>query len=292
MKVVITIPAYNEESTIARVITDIKDVMNSTGYNFEILVVNDGSKDNTSKIAREAGAIVYSHAINYGLAETFKTEMKKCLELNADIIIHTDADGQYSAEDIPRLIKKIEEGYDLVLGSRFKGKIESMPFINRIGNIAFSKVVSQVTNSKISDAQTGLRAFTKDIAKIEIKSKHTYTQEQVIRAIKLKYKIKEVPINFGKRNGKSRLIKNPFDYATKAWIDILSIYRDYQPLRFFGMIGSFFFVIGFIIGLWLVYRFITTGLVGRLPFVMLTVLLISIGIQIILFGFLADMYKN
>ena len=116
MKIIISIPAYNEEKTIASVISNIKKVMNSNNYNYKILVLDDGSKDNTAETTKKAGAIVYSHPYNYGLAETFRTEIQKCLDLKADIIVHIDADGQYLAEEIPNLIKEIENGYDLVLG--------------------------------------------------------------------------------------------------------------------------------------------------------------------------------
>jgi len=293
MNIIITIPAYNEANSIERVIRSIKKVMDSQKYTYNILVVDDGSKDKTAEIAKKLGAIVYSHPKNYGLAETFKTEIEKCLELKADVIVHIDADGQYLPKEIPLLIKEIENGYDLVLGSRFKGKIESMPLIKRIGNKAFSIVISNVTGFKITDAQTGFRAFTKEVAeKINIISNHTYTQEQIIRAVRSKFKIKEVPIHFAKRNGKSRLMKNPFEYAFKAWINIFRIYRDYQPLKFFGLFGVIFFAAGFLIGLWLLYLFFTTGVIGHTPSVMLCVLLITASIQIWLFGFLADMERK
>ncbi|MAG08710.1 glycosyl transferase family 2 [Candidatus Woesearchaeota archaeon] len=293
MKVIITLPAYNEKKTIGRVISDIKQAMDSTKYNYRILVVDDGSNDGTGDIAKRSGAIVHSHPANYGLAETFKTEMRKCLELGADIIVHTDADGQYIAKDIPKLIKEVEDGNDLVLGSRFKGKIEYMPFIKRLGNRAFSKVVSKITKKKISDSQTGFRAFTKEVAgSINIISSFTYTQEQIIKASRHKFKIKEVPIYFAKRDGKSKLMKNPFDFAVKAWINLLRIYRDYEPLKFFCLIGGIFFLTGFTIGLWLLYIFTTTGVIGHVPSALLSVLLILIGIQIFFFGFLADMNRK
>ena len=162
MKIVVTIPAFNEEKTIGEVITEIKGVMDKTRFKYNLLIIDDGSRDRTKEIAEKAGAIVFSHPINYGLAETFRTEMKKALELNPDIIVHTDADGQYLASDIPKLIKPIiEKKADIVLGSRFKGKIEKMPLIKRLGNKAFSRVISKITGTKISDAQTGFRAFTK-----------------------------------------------------------------------------------------------------------------------------------
>lgn len=290
-KIIITIPAYNEAKVLGNTLENINKVMTKISYNYSILVVDDGSNDKTVEIAKKHGAIVYSHPRNYGLAETFKTEIKKALEIGFDIMVHTDADGQYMARDIPKLIEGIEDGNDLVLGSRFKGKIEHMPFIKRIGNKAFSKVISNITKIKISDAQTGFRAFTKEVARnIEIISTFTYTQEQIIRAVRQKYKIKEIPVDT-KKTRKSKLMKNPFDFAVKAGINLLRIYRDYAPLKFFGIIGGIFFVIGFLIGLWLIYLVITTGRIEHLPSAILSMLLILIGIQIIFFGFLADMRK-
>ena len=108
MQIVITIPAYNEENTIGTVIRDIHEVMKNNNYSYKILVVDDGSKDNTKEIARNEGAVVCSHPKNYGLAETFNTEIKKSLELGADVIVHIDADTQYKQNKIPKIIKKIE----------------------------------------------------------------------------------------------------------------------------------------------------------------------------------------
>jgi glycosyltransferase involved in cell wall biosynthesis len=294
MLIVITIPAYNEQNTLGRLIEDINQVMKSTKYKYKVLVIDDGSKDKTKEVAKRQKAFVFSHPKNYGLAETFKTETKKALELKADVIVHIDADMQYLPREIPKLIKEIENGYDLVLGSRFKGKIESMPLIKTFGNKAFSKVISNITRTKISDAQTGFRAFTKEIAKkIKIISDHTYTQEQIIRSMREKFRIKEVPVYFAKRKDKSRLISNPFKYAIRAWINIIRIYRDYEPLKFFGMAGSMIFGIGFILGLYLIYiQFFAEGVNRHLGFMMLDILILSIGLQVIIFGFIADMLKK
>jgi len=293
MKIVVTIPAYNEEKTIGRLINNINEVVKSSKNSYKILVVDDGSKDNTVQVSKEAGALVYSQPKNYGLAETFKTEIKKALELKADIIVHIDADGQYIAKEIPKLITEIKKGHNLVLGSRFKGKIESMSLIKRFGNRAFSKLVSNITGIKISDAQTGFRAFTKEVAeKIEISSNYTYTQEQIIKAVREKFRIKEVPVYFAKRKGKSRLMRNPFDFAIKACINLIRIYRDYEPLKFFGIFGTIIFSIGFFIGLYLIYLHFTSGIVGHFALIMFDVLILSIGLQLIIFGFLADMNRK
>jgi len=288
---VITIPAYNEEKSIGKVIDDIRKVMHSKKY--KIIVVDDGSTDNTAKIANEHGAVVFSHQRNRGLAETFKTEMKECLKLNPKIIVHTDADGQYLAEEIQRLISKVEEGYDLVLGSRFKGKIESMPLIKRIGNKLFSRTISWIAKLKIEDAQTGFRAFTKEVAEnVNIISNYTYTHEQIIKAAKQNFKIIEVPVYFAKRDGKSKLMKNPFHYAVRAWINLFRVFRDYEPLKFFVTLGLIPFSLGLITGLYILYNFLTYGAIRHIPLTLLSILLIMMGIQIILFGFLADTQRK
>jgi len=291
MNIIITIPAFNEENTLPNVINDIKQEMNKANYNYKILVLNDGSTDKTAEIAKELGAIVYSNPYNLGLAETFKNEIKKCIELKADIIIHTDADGQYLASDMPRLIKEIERGNDLVLGSRFMDKNPNIEFIKSLGNKAFAKVLSKILKIKLTDTTTGFRAFTMEVAKsIKFINTFTYTQEQIIKAAKQNFKIKEIPIKIRKTR-ESRLFKNPLEYAIKAWINILRIYRDYEPLKFFGKIGLTLIIFGVIIGIWLVYLFITQGKIGHTPSTILSMLLIIAGIQIITFGFLADMRK-
>lgn len=296
MKIVVTIPAYNEGGSIAKVIADIRQVMNSMHYSYEIIVVDDGSTDKTAQTAKKAGAFVFSHQFNFGLAEAFRTEMKVALEKNADIIIHTDADGQYLAKDVPKLLAPIlNKKADLVLGSRFLGKIEHMPFMKRFGNKSFSLVLSHITKMKITDGQTGFRAFTRKFAEsIKIISSHTYTQEMIIRAVKEKFRVVEVPVYFAKRKkGKSKLISNKFglDYALKGWINILRVYRDYKPLKFFGSIGLFLMFISFIIASYIAYEFILFGLPvfeQRIPTLLLMLLFFLTGLQIMLFGFLAD----
>jgi|SRR3989344_1124810 len=290
-KIIVTIPAYNEEKDIGRTINEIKKVMDKK-YNYKILVVDDGSKDKTAEMAQKAGAAVFSHTSNKGLAETFRTEMKKCLELDADIIVHTDSDGQYFAEDIPMLISKVEEGYDLVLGSRFKGNIRGMSFLKRMGNKAFAVVFRHLTKTRLTDTTTGFRAFKRSVAEdIKYINQFTYTQEQIIRAAKQKFSITEIPINTRKTRP-SRLFKNPLEYAVKAWINIFRIYRDYDPLKFFGVIGTLFFSLGFLIALYFTYmHFFLGGIRGHEGLLFLMLLLIISGIQIIFFGFLADMRK-
>ncbi|PIN73357.1 glycosyl transferase family 2 [Candidatus Woesearchaeota archaeon CG10_big_fil_rev_8_21_14_0_10_45_16] len=291
IKVIITIPAYNEEKTLPRVLEEIRRVMDNTRYNYEILIVNDGSKDKTVEVAQACGATVVSKK-HSGLAETFKLEMKECLARKADIIVHTDADGQYHPKHIPEMIEKVQRGFDLVLGSRFRGKIESMPLLKRLGNIAFSRVLSSLTRTRITDSTTGFRAFTAEVARdIQYINTFTYTQEQIIKAAKQGFRIGEVPI-IARKTRESRLFKNPLQYAIKAWINIFRIYRDYEPLKFFGKIGLAGFLGGFLIGFYFVYLHFTTGIKGHIGLLFLMLILLVFGLQTILFGFLADMMKR
>lgn len=288
MKIVITMPAYNEEDTVGTMTDNIKKVMAGLDYGYEVLVVDDGSADGTASIAKKHGATVYSNPYNLGLANTFRVEIEKALEHQASIIVHIDADGQYKAVEIPKLIKPIlEKHYDLVLGSRFAGQIEEMPLIKRIGNKVFSRVISRITKIRITDSQTGFRAFTKRVAEqIKVVSTHTYTQEQIIKAVRANFRLKEVPVCFVKRrSGKSRLISNPFEYAVKAWLNLFRIYRDYSPLSFFGSIGLSLIVIALLLAL---YSIVVQGEILDITVI---VLLLG-GIQIILFGFLAEMIKK
>tara|TARA_Y100000034_G_C6909557_1_gene423532 strand:+ start:1819 stop:2709 length:891 start_codon:yes stop_codon:yes gene_type:complete len=292
-KVIITIPAYNEEQTIGKVLNELKIVMNKTNYNYKILVLDDGSLDNTVKVAKKYGVIIHSNKNNLGLIETFKVEMKKCIELGADIIVHTDADGQYRSKDIPRLIKKLESGYDLVVGSRFRHRNKNLPFVKNLGNRVFALVFSNILRRKITDTTSGFRAFTKDVAEnIKMINNFTYTQEQLIRAYKMKYKVGEIGIKTRRSRKDSRLFKNPFQYAFKAWVNIFRIYRDYEPLKFFGFFGAIFIFVAFLIGLYFLYLHFTIGIRGHLGLLMLMIILASMGIQTVFFAFLADMKKS
>lgn len=291
MGVIITIPAYNEENTLGRIIQEIRQVMDQSKYSYRILVVDDGSADKTAEIARKQGAKVVSNKRNLGLAETFKKEMEECLKLKPSIIVHTDADGQYPAFYIPQMLRKIEQGYDLVLGSRFgKGEYRGS-FMKKAGNVAFARVFSSLLKTRITDSTTGFRAFTPDVAALPLINSFTYTQEQLIRAGKKRMRIGEVPIK-ARKTRPSKLFRSSFDYAVKAWLNILRIYRDFEPLKFFGKIGLFFVLLGVLLGLFILYRIVTVGGAGGVPRVIFAMLLILVGIQIGLFGFLADMQRK
>jgi len=222
-KIIITIPAYNEGKSIAKVLQEINLVMNRTNWYYQILVLDDCSTDKTKEIAIKNGATVISNKINLGLAKTFQREMEICKNLEADIIVHTDGDGQYPPRYIPRMIESVLDGNDLVLGSRFGNGIYCGTIGRKLGNLFFAKIFCLLLRKNIHDTTTGFRVFTKEIAQLPIKSKFTYTQEQLIRAIRSKKMVKEIPIQ-ARKTRKSRLFSNILEYFYRAAITILKIF--------------------------------------------------------------------
>jgi glycosyltransferase involved in cell wall biosynthesis len=219
-KLVIIIPAYNEEISISKVIKNIPDIK---GLNQEVIVIDDGSIDQTRIEAIKFGAVVYSNETNLGLGTSFKKGIAIALEKEADIIVNIDADYQYDPRYIPSLVKILEnEDVDLVIGNRFIDDKElGHNFIKRWGNRVISVFISKVLlrQKEIFDIQSGFRAFNKDLAEFLVKmlsGKYTYTQEMMIVSCLHKFKIEQVSIKFYKRTaGESRLIKNPFIYLIK-----------------------------------------------------------------------------
>ena len=289
-KVVVIIPAYNEVASIGKVINRIKDSVEC-----DIVVVDDGSTDGTGKVAEELGVEVVRHKRNQGLSVAFRTGFKAGLDLGADILVNIDADNQYQPEEIPQLIYPILKGEaDLVLGSRFAGTIEEMPWVKRFGNKAFTWLMRRITGYPFTDTQTGFRAFTAELASdLFLFGKYTYTQEMLIQTVEKGFRIMEVPSYFAKReHGGSRLMVNPFSYAFRAFSIVLKSYRDYHPLKTFGLFGLLFIGSGLVLGTSLLYLWVSTGVVGRIPSTILTMLLITSGTLVLILGFLADMIKN
>jgi glycosyltransferase involved in cell wall biosynthesis len=294
MKLVVMIPSYNEEKTIASVI---KEIPRDCCEEVEILVINDGSIDNTVQEAENAGADkIISFKKNKGLAPAFRAGLQTALEMGADIIVNTDGDGQYNGKEICNLIEPILQGRaDFVLGSRTKGKIEYMPIQKKIGNRIATFITRVVSGFPVSDAQSGFRAFTKDCAMyLNVMADYTYVQETLIQAAYYGFVIEEVPIEFRKRNsGPSRLISSIWRYAKRAGVTIARGYRDFHPLDTFFGIGSFFLIGGFLFGSRVLLGYFKTGAVtGNLPSAVLTVLLILIGVSTFTLGFIADILKT
>lgn len=293
MKLVVMIPCCNEEKTIASVIREIpRDCCDEV----EVLVLDDGSTDNTVQEAVIGGADnIVSFKQNRGLAPTFRAGLQIALKMGADIIVNTDGDGQYNGKEIPKLLEPIIAGRaDFVLGSRTKGHIEYMPLQKKIGNRIATFVTRIVSGYPISDAQSGFRAFTRDCAmRLNVMAEYTYVQETLIQACHYGLVIEEVPIEFRRRDGPSRLISSIWKYAKRAGVTIARGYSDFHPLETFFGIGFFFISIGLLFGIRVLFGYFNTGAVtGNLPSAVLTVLLILIGVSTVTLGFIADILRT
>jgi len=280
--VFVIIPAYNEEKTVGSVVKAASGSLRLAKFPHEILVVDDGSSDGTAAVARKAGAKVVSFAKNRGLTAAFKKGIEVAVSRRSDIIVNIDADMQHDPKDIPKLVGPIKEGKtDVVIGSRFMGEIEGMSGLKYIGNIAFTKLINLFTGERLTDAQSGFRAFSREVAeKMEIQDGYTYTQQMIVSASNKRFKIIEVPIKASKRNGESKLVKNPFSFARRAMSLLVLVVAKYHPLKFFSFCGLMMAILGLGLGYASPERNVLSSL------------LISSGITLLLFGVLFRVMKE
>ena len=286
MKVFVMIPAYNEEFAIEKVIKEIKQA----SKNYKILVIDDGSRDNTYNIAKKCGAnYVIRNKKNLGLAQSFKRGLEECLKLKADIIVNIDADSQYNALEIPKLIQPILDGKaDIILTDRKILGLNHMPFGKKYGNLISTYATRLVSGFKVRDAQSGFRAFSREAAlRLNVLSDYTYVQETIIQAVDKKLKILQMPCEFRARQGKSRLISSLFSYAKKAGLTIIRSFVRYKPLRALLTLSLFPLILGFLLGARFLYFFLM-GDKGHVQSLILAAILLIIGFQIIVLAFIAD----
>ena len=292
MKLIITIPAYNEEETIAKVIKEIPRSIEGINE-VKVLVINDGSTDRTVEIAEEAGAdYVISNPGNQGLALSFRKGLENALKLGADIIVNTDADFQYNQTEIPKLIRPIlENKAEMVIGNRQVETLSHMNWANKYGNIFGSWVLRKMLKNNVIDASSGFRAFSKECAlRLNILSGHTYTHETIIQCVMKKMRIVEVPIEFRKREaGTSKLIQSIPAHIKKSAATIIRIYLTYEPFKTFSRIGSFIFLIGAFFYLRYLWFYFLGRSGGHIQSLLLGVTLTIIGVLIIILGFIADL---
>ncbi len=294
LKTCVIIPAYNEEANIKGVIEGIPRNINRIDC-VEILVIDDGSNDNTVQVAKDVGADeIISHPTNKGLGAAFRTGLNASLEKNADIIVSIDSDGQFNPKDIPKLIEPIlNDEADFVTASRFMDKNfePDMQFIRKFGNKILIKIINILTNREFTDTQCGFRAYSKKAAlKLNIFGDYTYTQEVFLNLVEEELRIKEIPIEvIYKDERKSRLIKNPLSYAINVITIIMKTMRDYKPLKFFGIPGLFIFSIGLLSGLLVFIRYILTGHTSPYrSLIEFSAVMLIIGFLIIVLALIAD----
>ncbi|MAT42530.1 MAG: glycosyl transferase [Anaerolineaceae bacterium] len=294
MKLIIQIPCYNEALTLEESLSAIPRHIEGIDE-LEILIIDDGSEDNTVEVARKAGVNhIISLKKNQGLAGAFRAGIDACLRLGADIIVNTDADNQYEAKDIPKLIQPILEGNaELVIGDRGVATEEAFTPLKRKLQTIGSYVVSKAAGLEIPDATSGFRAMTRDTAlRTNILSNYSYTLETLIQAGNRNINVTSVPIRTNPPRRPSRLMHGMVDYMVRSTITIIRAYAMYRAIRVFFTIGILMALAGTALGLRYLYFFLIGQGGGHVQSVIVAAVLLIIGFQTILNGLLADLIAS
>ena len=293
MKLVIQIPCYNEEKTLPVTIEALPKHIDGIDE-IEVLIINDGSTDKTVEVAKSLGIkniVEMQH--NSGLARAFKSGIQTSLNLDADIIVNTDADNQYNANDIEKLINPILSGdADIVIGARPVEKIKHFSLLKKFLQKLGSKVMSIISSVNIPDAPSGFRAFSRNAAlQINIFDNYTYTLETIIQAKAKDLTVVSVPIDVNEDLRESRLVKNNFDYIRKSLFTMIRMFLIYRPFRFFMVIASVFLLLGLLPGGRFLYYFYTSGSNGHVQSLILSAILLLAGIQFVVIAAVSELFS-
>jgi len=292
MKLIIQIPCLNEAESLPQTLKALPKKIDGIDQ-IETLIIDDGSTDNTTEVARQHGV---NHFVRLtkrkGLAKAFSIGLDASLKRGADIIVNTDADGQYKGEDIPRLVQPIREGKaDIVIGNRDIEHIQQFSWIKKRLQRLGSFVVRHVAGSNIEDATSGFRAYNREAAlRLNIISDYTYTLESIVQAEHKALAIANITISTNEVKRQSRLFKNIPEYIKRSVITLIRVYSMFNPFSLFAKLGGFFCFVGFLIGCrFLYYYIITGGVVGKTQSLILAAILLIIGFQLIVIGIVADL---
>jgi len=290
-KLVVQIPCYNEAATLRTTLNALPKVIAGVDQ-IEVLIIDDGSEDETVAVARDAGA---DHVVtlprNSGLARAFMAGLEASARAGADIIVNTDADNQYNADDIAKLIEPILAGKaEIVVGSRPISEIGHFSPTKKLLQCIGSWVVRRASNTDIHDAPSGFRAMTRDAAQqLNVFSEYTYTLETIIQAGQKGMAITSVPIRVNGETRPSRLIRSIRSYVWRSIVTIIKIFITYRPFRFFAWLGGILFLAGFLIGIRFLYYFVVGDGTGHIQSLILSSLLMSMGFMVVVTGVLADL---
>ena len=295
MKLIIQIPCYNEEATLGLTLSQLPRELPGVDQ-IEWLIINDGSMDETVEVAKASGVDhIVSFDYNRGLAKAFMAGLEAGLKAGADIIVNTDADNQYSAADIPKLITPILRGEaEIVIGARPIQEIKHFSPIKKFLQKLGSSVVRLASKTDIPDAPSGFRAISRNAAlQCNVFNEYTYTLETIIQAGQKGMAITSVPIRTNEDLRPSRLVKSIPAYLQRSIFTIVRIFMTYRPFQFFTLLGSLPLGVGFLLCLrWII---LYLGIFGnspdksRVPSLVFAAILILIGFQLWMLGFVADL---
>ena len=290
MKLIIQIPCYNEAETLTIALDALPKKIEGIDK-IEYLIINDGSTDETVQVARDWGVDYIVHfCTNRGLAKGFMAGMDAALRNGADIIVNTDADNQYCGDDIAKLVQPIlEKKAEIVIGERPIDSTEHFSKMKKKLQHIGSKTVRIASGTDIPDAPSGFRAYSREAAlRLNVINQYTYTLETIIQAGHNRIPMMSVPVRTNPELRKSRLFHSMFGYVKKSMVTILRSFLMYKPLKFFGVIGTIFCLLGTALGIrFIVYLCMGQGS-GHIQSLILVAIFMLTGVISYLIGLQAD----
>lgn len=294
MKLIIQIPCLNEAETLGVALAALPRKV--AGFDHvEWLIIDDGSTDDTGRIARELGVDhVVRHPVNRGLATAFMTGLDACLRLGADVIVNTDADNQYEGADIPKLTAPVVAGAaDMVIGTRPIDETEHFSWIKKKLQRLGSWAVRLASKTRVEDAPSGFRAISRDTAmRLNVFSAYTYTLETIIQAGLSNLRIVCVPVRTNGDLRPSRLVKSISSYVRRSLITILRVVIIYRPLKLFFWVGAILVAAGLVAGLRYMYFYVTGEGDGHIQSVVFTALCILLGVLMWMMGVISELIST
>ncbi|WP_425410822.1 glycosyltransferase family 2 protein [Hyphococcus sp.] len=290
-KLIIQIPCFNESETIAETIAALPKSIDGVDA-IEILIIDDGSNDDTAEAARAAGAVHIVHnGVNRGLAQSFQRGLDASLRRGADIIVNTDGDNQYNGADVEALVRPILSGAaDIVIGDRQTQSVEHFSPAKKFLQKAGSRLVSRLSNAQIADAVSGFRAFSREAALgMTVRSSFSYTTETLIQAGRRRLQIISVPIRTNKVERPSRLFRSIPQFLVRTSRTMLRAYAMYEPLKIFAILGIALMLAGAApVGRFL-FHYMTGDGGGMIQSLIIGGVLIIIGAISAMFALIADL---
>jgi len=294
VKLIVQIPCLNEEQTLPATLAAIP--RNIPGVDVvEILIINDGSTDSTSEVAKEHGANhILEHSVNQGLGRAFRAGIDQALKLGADIIVNTDGDGQYAGEYIPALIDPIlNSNADIVVGDRQTASIDEFGLSKKFLQWMGSYAARTLSDTNIPDAVSGFRAISRGAAlQLNILSKFSYTVEMIIQAGNKQMNIVSVPVRVNKKTRPSRLFRSTPHFVMKQMVGMLRMYAMYRPMRFFFYLATFISILGLVPIIRFLLNYLEGNGAGNIQSLILGGALLTMGFTVFVTGLLSDLISQ